>query len=131
MRRLNLQSILDIAVIALRALLPIYAIIIIYQCFASARRHRRPEISDNPRSLRCDRDVKALPQQLARSRHPHGTQDDCLRLLRSRPDLVHRSCCARPGCQHHLLWAARHSIAPKQTIVSVIATEIGPRYDPD
>ena len=40
---MNLQSILDIAVIALRALLPIYAVIIIYQCFASARRHRRPE----------------------------------------------------------------------------------------
>ncbi|HBE15927.1 MAG TPA: hypothetical protein DCY72_06780 [Ruminococcaceae bacterium] len=43
MRRLNLQSVLDISVIALRALLPIYAVIIIYQCFASARRHRRPE----------------------------------------------------------------------------------------
>ena len=42
-RRLNLQVILDIATIALRALLPIYALVIIYQCFASARRHRRPE----------------------------------------------------------------------------------------
>lgn len=42
-RRLNLQMILDIATIALRALLPIYALVIVYQCFASARRHRRPE----------------------------------------------------------------------------------------
>ena len=38
-----LQTFLDIAAIALRALLPIYALVIIYQCFASARRHRRPE----------------------------------------------------------------------------------------
>ena len=42
-RRLNLQVLLDIAAIALRALLPVYALVIIYQCFASARRHRRPE----------------------------------------------------------------------------------------
>ena len=38
-----LQTFLDIAAIALRALLPVYALVIIYQCFASARRHRRPE----------------------------------------------------------------------------------------
>lgn len=42
-RRINLQILLDIATIALRALLPIYACVIVYQCFASARRHRRPE----------------------------------------------------------------------------------------
>ena len=40
---MNLQVILDVAAIALRALLPIYALVIVYQCFASARRHRRPE----------------------------------------------------------------------------------------
>ncbi|MBQ3264508.1 MAG: FtsW/RodA/SpoVE family cell cycle protein [Ruminococcus sp.] len=40
---MNLQVLLDIAAIALRALLPVYALVIIYQCFASARRHRRPE----------------------------------------------------------------------------------------
>ena len=40
---MNLQILLDIAAIALRALLPVYALVIIYQCFASARRHRRPE----------------------------------------------------------------------------------------
>ena len=43
MRRINLQVILDISIIALRALLAIYAPVIVYQCFASARRHRRPE----------------------------------------------------------------------------------------
>ena len=40
---MNFQALLDIGVIALRALLPLYALVIIYQCFASARRHRRPE----------------------------------------------------------------------------------------
>ena len=40
---MDLQTILDISAIALRALLPVYALVIIYQCFASARRHRRPE----------------------------------------------------------------------------------------
>lgn len=40
---MNFQVILDVSVVALRALLPLYAIIIVYQCFASARRHRRPE----------------------------------------------------------------------------------------
>lgn len=40
---MNFQIFLDVAVIALRALMPIYAIIIVYQCFASARRQRRPE----------------------------------------------------------------------------------------
>ena len=42
-RHINFQIFLDVAVIALRAMLPIYAVIIVYQCFASARRHRRPE----------------------------------------------------------------------------------------
>ena len=40
---MSFQTFLDIAVVALRALLPLYAVIIVYQCFASARRHRRPE----------------------------------------------------------------------------------------
>ena len=40
---MDLQTFLDVAVIALRCLLPLYAIVIVYQCFASARRHRRPE----------------------------------------------------------------------------------------
>ena len=35
--------IMDVSVVALRVLLPIYAIIIVYQCFASMRRRRRPE----------------------------------------------------------------------------------------
>lgn len=38
-----MQAVLDVAAIALRALLPFYALVIVYQCFASARRHRRPE----------------------------------------------------------------------------------------
>jgi len=42
-RRINLQVILDVAVIALRIMLSVYALVIIYQCFAAARRHRRPE----------------------------------------------------------------------------------------
>ena len=40
---LGFQAFLDIAVVALRFLLPVYAVVIIYQCFASMRRHRRPE----------------------------------------------------------------------------------------
>ena len=40
---MNLQGFLDIGTIALRALLPLYAVFIVYQCFASARRHQRPE----------------------------------------------------------------------------------------
>ena len=43
MRRISFQVFLDVAIIALRALLPVYAVVIVYQCFASARRHRRPE----------------------------------------------------------------------------------------
>lgn len=35
--------IMDIAVVALRILLPVYAIVIVYQCYASMRRRRRPE----------------------------------------------------------------------------------------
>ena len=42
-RRINLQIILDVSVIVLRILLSIYALVIVYQCFAAARRHRRPE----------------------------------------------------------------------------------------
>ena len=34
---------MDIAVVALRMLLPVYTLVIIYQCFASMRRRRRPE----------------------------------------------------------------------------------------
>ena len=40
---LGFQAFLDIAVVAQRCLLPVYAVVIIYQCFASMRRHRRPE----------------------------------------------------------------------------------------
>ena len=40
---MGLQVFLDIAVVALRFLLPVYAVVIIYQCYASMRRHRRPE----------------------------------------------------------------------------------------
>lgn len=40
---MNFQVFLDIAVVALRFLMPVYAVVIIYQCFASMRRHRRPE----------------------------------------------------------------------------------------
>ena len=40
---MNFQGFLDIGTIALRALLPLYAVFIVYQCFASARRQRRPE----------------------------------------------------------------------------------------
>ena len=40
---MGFQVFLDIAVVALRFLLPVYAVVIIYQCFASMRRHRRPE----------------------------------------------------------------------------------------
>lgn len=40
---MNFQGFLDAGTIALRTLLPLYAVFIVYQCFASARRHRRPE----------------------------------------------------------------------------------------
>ncbi len=40
---MDFQVFLDIATVALRMLLPVYAVFIIYQCFASMRRHRRPE----------------------------------------------------------------------------------------
>ena len=40
---MDFQVFLDVAVVALRFLMPVYAIVIIYQCFASMRRHRRPE----------------------------------------------------------------------------------------
>ena len=40
---MGFQVFLDIAVVALRFMLPVYAIVIIYQCYASMRRHRRPE----------------------------------------------------------------------------------------
>ena len=40
---MGFQAFLDIAVVALRFLLPVYAVVIVYQCFASMRRHRRPE----------------------------------------------------------------------------------------
>lgn len=35
--------ILDIAIVALRMLLPVYAVVIVYNCYAAMRRHRRPE----------------------------------------------------------------------------------------
>ena len=40
---MDFQVFLDVAIVALRILLALYAVIIVYQCFASARRHRRPE----------------------------------------------------------------------------------------
>lgn len=38
-----MQYIMDVAVVALRILMPVYTIIIVYQCFAAMRRRRRPE----------------------------------------------------------------------------------------
>ncbi len=38
-----MTQLMDIAVVALRMLLPVYAVVIVYQCYASMRRHRRPE----------------------------------------------------------------------------------------
>lgn len=40
---MNLSVIFDIGVVALRVLMPVYAIIIVYQCYAAMRRRRRPE----------------------------------------------------------------------------------------
>ena len=40
---MELQVILDIAIVALRVLMPVYAIVIVYQCYASMRRKRRDE----------------------------------------------------------------------------------------
>lgn len=40
---MTFQGFLDAAVVALRVLLALYAVVIVYQCFASMRRHRRPE----------------------------------------------------------------------------------------
>lgn len=40
---MGFQVFLDIAVVALRFLMPVYAVVIVYQCYASMRRHRRPE----------------------------------------------------------------------------------------
>ena len=44
MRRVfDFSVIIDIGVVALRILLPLYAIFIVYQCYAAMRRRRRPE----------------------------------------------------------------------------------------
>ena len=40
---MGFQVFLDIAVVALRFLMSVYAVVIVYQCYASMRRHRRPE----------------------------------------------------------------------------------------
>lgn len=40
---LDMTVIYDIAIVALRMLMPVYAIIIVYQCYAAMRRRRRPE----------------------------------------------------------------------------------------
>lgn len=40
---LDMTVIYDLAIVALRVLMPIYAIIIVYQCYAAMRRRRRPE----------------------------------------------------------------------------------------
>lgn len=39
----DLSVIFDIGVVALRIILPVYALIIVYQCYAAMRRHRRGE----------------------------------------------------------------------------------------
>lgn len=39
----EMSVIYDIAIVALRILMPVYAIVIVYQCYAAMRRHRRPE----------------------------------------------------------------------------------------
>lgn len=39
----DLSVIFDIGVVALRVLMPVYAIVIVYQCYAAMRRRRRPE----------------------------------------------------------------------------------------
>ncbi|MDR0914290.1 MAG: FtsW/RodA/SpoVE family cell cycle protein [Oscillospiraceae bacterium] len=38
-----MQQIMDMATVALRIIMPLYALIIVYQCFASMRRSRRPK----------------------------------------------------------------------------------------
>ena len=38
-----MTQIMDIAVMLLRILLPVYAVVIVYQCYASMSRHRRHE----------------------------------------------------------------------------------------
>ncbi len=40
---MDLSVIYDIGIVALRILLPFYAIVIVYQCYAAMRRRRRPE----------------------------------------------------------------------------------------
>lgn len=40
---MDLSIIYDIGIVALRILLPLYAIVIVYQCYAAMRRRRRPE----------------------------------------------------------------------------------------
>ena len=40
---LDMTGIYDLAIVALRILMPVYAIIIVYQCYAAMRRRRRPE----------------------------------------------------------------------------------------
>lgn len=40
---LDMTVIYDLAIVALRMLMPVYAIIIVYQCYAAMRRRRRPE----------------------------------------------------------------------------------------
>ena len=39
----DLSVIFDIGVVALRIIMPVYAIVIVYQCYAAMRRRRRPE----------------------------------------------------------------------------------------
>ena len=47
----DLSFIIDIGVVGLRMLLPLYAIVIVYQCYAAMRRRRRPE---KPLVTLCD-----------------------------------------------------------------------------
>ncbi len=57
---------------------------------------------------------KTLPKQLTRLRHPRVTQEGLLS-VRFIPDLTRftSSCCARPKCQRHLLWAALRQKDPR------------------
>lgn len=40
---LDMTVIYDLAIVALRILMPVYAIIIVYQCYAAMRRHEGPK----------------------------------------------------------------------------------------
>lgn len=43
MQSLNIQVITDVAIVALRILIPLLGIIVVFQCYSSMRRQRRDE----------------------------------------------------------------------------------------